>query len=171
MSLHVPAVDEDDDRCFKWHFSANNLLSYWFPAQISCTALFHQMDFVRCCPSPQPIFFSHVSIFHSIFHMDFQDLLYGFYTQCSSPPPWAKLHDKLRERPTSKVTLWFAYRSDCHCSYSTSERAKKRKELKKSTAKNLVMSYRSLWGASQRKWCFCTPVSQRQSLHTHSHLN
>lgn len=54
VCLHVPAVDGDDDRCFKWHFSANNLLSYWFPAQISCSALFQQMDFVPCCPSPHP---------------------------------------------------------------------------------------------------------------------
>ncbi len=54
VCLHVPAVDRDDDRCFKWHFSANNLLSYWFPAQISCSALFQQMDFVPCCPSPHP---------------------------------------------------------------------------------------------------------------------
>lgn len=52
VCLHVPPVDGDDDRCFKWHFSANNLLSYWFPAQISSSVLFQQMDFVPCCPSP-----------------------------------------------------------------------------------------------------------------------
>lgn len=48
---HVPTDDGDDDRCFKWHFSANNLLSYWFPTQISCSAVFQRMDFVPCCPS------------------------------------------------------------------------------------------------------------------------
>lgn len=54
VCLHVPAVDGDDDRCFMWHFLANNLLSYWFPAQIPCSALFQQMDIVPCCPSVYP---------------------------------------------------------------------------------------------------------------------
>lgn len=52
VCLHVPAVDGDDDWCFMWHFSANNLLSYWFPAQIPCSALFQQMDIVPRCPPP-----------------------------------------------------------------------------------------------------------------------
>lgn len=51
VCLHVPTLDRDDDRCFKWHFSANNLLSYWFPAQIPSSALFQQMDCVPRCPS------------------------------------------------------------------------------------------------------------------------
>ena len=86
VCLHVPAVDGDDDRCFKWHFSANNLLSYWFPAQISCSALFPQMDFVPLLSFSPPIFFSHASVFDRISNTDFQDLFFPFYTPYSSSP-------------------------------------------------------------------------------------
>lgn len=102
---------------------------------------------------PSPIFFSHVSVFHRI----------------SPPPPRGKLHDKLkpnntlfREWPTSKVV---AEAVVCLQEWLSLQYGKG-KELKKSTANNPVMSHQSLWGASQRKWCFCTPISQRQSLHT-----
>lgn len=86
VCLHVPAVDGDDDRCFKWHFSANNLLSYWFPAQISCSALFPQMDFVPLLSFSPPILFSHVSVFDRISNTDFQDFFFPFYTPYSSSP-------------------------------------------------------------------------------------
>lgn len=103
--------------------------------------LFQQMDFVPCRPSSPPISFPHVSVFHRTwtFRASFPPLP-SFYTTYSTAPG-AKLYYKLkpnnanfRERPTSKVTLQFAYRSGCHCSYSTSERAEKGRNWKRALA-------------------------------------
>lgn len=68
VCLHGPAVDGDDDRCFMWHFSANNLLSYWFPAQIPCSALFQQMDIVPAVLLHTHLLFSCFCIFWNISH-------------------------------------------------------------------------------------------------------
>lgn len=64
---HVPTVHGDDDRCFKWHFSVNNLLSYWFSTQISCSVVFQRMDFVPCCFSFHPSSFLPIENFNISF--------------------------------------------------------------------------------------------------------